>query len=69
MAALQQACHDLDERVVAVAFSQKRFLKEKNRYATAVELAADLAGSRYMEEVAAGLRRDSVEVSLSEASE
>ncbi|NQY15288.1 MAG: phosphate acyltransferase PlsX [Henriciella sp.] len=38
-------------------------------YATAVQLAADLAGSRYMEEVAAGLRRDSVEVSLSEASE
>lgn len=38
-------------------------------YATAVELAADLAASRYMEEVAAGLRRDSVEVSLSEASE
>jgi glycerol-3-phosphate acyltransferase PlsX len=38
-------------------------------YATAVALAADLAGSRYMEEVAAGLRRDSVEVSLSEASE
>lgn len=38
-------------------------------YATAVALAADLAASRYMEEVAAGLRRDSVEVSLSEASE
>jgi len=38
-------------------------------YATAVQLAADLAASRYMEEVAAGLRRDSVEVSLSEASE
>ena len=38
-------------------------------YATAVELAADLAASRYMEEVAAGLSRDSVEVSLSEASE
>lgn len=38
-------------------------------YATAVQLAADLAASRYMEEVAAGLSRDSVEVSLSEASE
>lgn len=38
-------------------------------YATAVALAADLAASQYMEEVAAGLRRDSVEVSLSEASE
>lgn len=38
-------------------------------YATAVQLAADLAASRYMEEVAAGLGRDSVEVSLSEASE
>lgn len=38
-------------------------------YATAVALAADLAASRYMEEVAAGLRRDGVEVSLSEASE
>ena len=38
-------------------------------YATAVQLAADLAGSRYMEEVAAGLRRDSGEVSVSEASE
>ena len=38
-------------------------------YSTAVSLAADLAASRYMEEVAAGLRRDSVEVSLSEASE
>ncbi|MEL6413725.1 MAG: phosphate acyltransferase PlsX [Pseudomonadota bacterium] len=38
-------------------------------YATAVQLAADLAASRYMEEVAAGLRRDSVEVSISEASE
>lgn len=38
-------------------------------YATAVQLAADLAASRYMEEVAAGLKRDSVEVSMSEASE
>jgi len=38
-------------------------------YATAVQLAADLAASRYMEEVAAGLRRDSVDVSVSEASE
>lgn len=38
-------------------------------YATAVSLAADLAASRYMEEVAAGLSRDRVEVSLSEASE
>lgn len=38
-------------------------------YATAVQLAADLAASRYMEEVAAGLRRDSVEVSISEVSE
>ncbi|MEO1305996.1 MAG: phosphate acyltransferase PlsX [Pseudomonadota bacterium] len=38
-------------------------------YATAVQLAADLAASRYMEEVAAGLQRDRVEVSLSEASE
>jgi glycerol-3-phosphate acyltransferase PlsX len=38
-------------------------------YATAVKLAADLAGSRYMEEVAAGLSRDRVEVSLSEVSE
>jgi glycerol-3-phosphate acyltransferase PlsX len=38
-------------------------------YATAVELAANLAASRYMEEVSAGLRRDSVEVSLSEVSE
>ncbi len=38
-------------------------------YATAVQLAADLAASRYMEEVAAGLKRDSVEVSISEASE
>jgi len=38
-------------------------------YATAVRLAADLAASRYMEEVAAGLARDQVEVSLSEASE
>lgn len=38
-------------------------------YATAVKLAADLAGSRYMEEVRAGLARDSVEVSLSEATE
>jgi glycerol-3-phosphate acyltransferase PlsX len=38
-------------------------------YATAVQLAADLAASRYMEEVAAGLKRDSVEVSISEVSE
>ena len=38
-------------------------------YATAVKLAADLAGSQYMEEVAAGLSRDRVEVSLSEVSE
>ncbi len=38
-------------------------------YATAVQLAADLAASRYMEEVAAGLRRDGAEISLSEASE
>ena len=38
-------------------------------YATAVSLAADLAASRYMEEVAAGLARDQVDVSLSEASE
>lgn len=38
-------------------------------YATAVKLAADLAASRYMEEVAAGLSRDRVEVSLSEVSE
>lgn len=38
-------------------------------YATAVNLAADLAASRYMEEVASGLSRDRVEVSLSEASE
>ena len=38
-------------------------------YATAVKLAADLAASQYMEEVAAGLSRDRVEVSLSEASE
>lgn len=38
-------------------------------YATAVRLAADLAASRYMEEVAAGLSRDRVEVSLSEVSE
>lgn len=38
-------------------------------YATAVQLAADLAASRYMEEVAAGLRRDGVEVSISEVSE
>lgn len=38
-------------------------------YATAVSLAADLAASRYMEEVAAGLSRDRAEVSLSEASE
>lgn len=38
-------------------------------YATALWLAADLAGSKYMEEVATGLSRDRVEVSLSEASE
>ena len=38
-------------------------------YATAVRLAADLAASQYMEEVASGLSRDRVEVSLSEASE
>lgn len=38
-------------------------------YATAVKLAADLAGSRYMSEVAAGLKRDSVDISLSEATE
>ncbi|MEM6652734.1 MAG: phosphate acyltransferase PlsX [Pseudomonadota bacterium] len=38
-------------------------------YATAVALAADLASSRYMEEVAAGLSRDRTEVSISEASE
>ncbi|MFN3212026.1 MAG: phosphate acyltransferase PlsX [Henriciella sp.] len=38
-------------------------------YATAVDLAADLAASQYMQEVASGLRRDHVEVSLSEASE
>ena len=38
-------------------------------YATAVSLAADLAASRYMEEVAAGLSRDSAELSLSEVSE
>jgi glycerol-3-phosphate acyltransferase PlsX len=38
-------------------------------YATAVKLAADLAGSKYMSEVAAGLKRDSVDVSLSEATE
>lgn len=38
-------------------------------YATAVQLAADLAASQYMEEVASGLSRDRVEVSLSEASE
>lgn len=38
-------------------------------YATAVKLAADLAASQYMEEVAAGLGRDRVEVSLSEVSE
>jgi len=38
-------------------------------YATALQLAADLAASRYMEEVAAGLSRDGVEVSMSEASE
>ncbi len=38
-------------------------------YATAVSLAADLAASRYMEEVAAGLGRDTAEVSVSEVSE
>lgn len=36
-------------------------------YATALNLAADLAGSRYMEEVAAGLKRDMTEPDLSEA--
>jgi glycerol-3-phosphate acyltransferase PlsX len=38
-------------------------------YATAVSLAADLAGSRYMEEVADGLKRDTTEIGLSEVSE
>lgn len=38
-------------------------------YATAVKLAADLAGSKYMSEVSAGLKRDTVDVSLSEVSE
>lgn len=36
-------------------------------YATALKLAADLAGSRYMEEVAAGLKRDSNDADSSEA--